>query len=99
MNENQNQNTIVPGLTAIEKTKQNIWDHFGPVLKVLKKASQGKWTWTQNTQCKYIDLRIDMRTGHCILKNRNGDRINIEDFEKQVCNENGLPWKLSEDNN
>lgn len=41
------------------------------------------WIWTRNPRCKYIDLRIDMRDGDFVLLDRSGQRISIEELEKQ----------------
>ena len=70
--------------TPEEKTKYNVWDNFNKdVLPVLKAAQEGRWSWTKNFDCKYIEVRIDMRSGHCIIENRNGQRINPEDLASQ----------------
>lgn len=69
--------------------EHNIW-HKAIELKnfideVLKRIRGGEigWTWIKNSDCKYIDIRIDMRDGGWILLNRGGKRILPEDFYKQ----------------
>lgn len=42
------------------------------------------WTWTKNTECKYIELRIDMRDGRCIIRNRDGELISLEELKSQI---------------
>lgn len=81
-------------LTVEEKSEQNIWDHLGDALPTLKAASRGEWSWGRNSQCKYIELRIDMRTGHCIIRDREGKRINPEDLAYQITSSAGRtePW-------
>lgn len=80
-------------LTLQEKIADNIWDHLSQIFPILKSARKGQWSWLNNGRCKYIDLRIDMRTGHCILSDKDGTRINPEDFAKQTYDSGGLPWK------
>lgn len=45
--------------------------------------SSKEWTWLKNSQCKYVSLRVDMRDGAFVLMNRGGERITIEQLEKQ----------------
>lgn len=45
---------------------------------------ENEWIWTKNPSCKYIDIRIDMRDGNFILKDRNGNRITFDEFKKQI---------------
>lgn len=78
--------------TLQEKIENNIWDRLFEVLPTIEAAKNGKWSWMNNGQCKYIDLRIDMRTGHCILSDRDGKRINPEDFSKQSVKSGGIRW-------
>jgi hypothetical protein len=70
--------------TVEEKTKYNVWDdffeHVKPVLIAMKSK---KWWWFKNQRCKYIEVRIDMRSGHCIIKDQDGVRINPEDLSFQ----------------
>ena len=79
--------------TLQEKIENNIWDRLFEVLPTIEAAKNGKWSWLNNSRCKYIDLRIDMRTGHCILSDKDGTRINPEDFAKQTYDSGGLPWR------
>jgi hypothetical protein len=37
-----------------------------------------RWSWAYNSDCKYVDLRIDMRDGGFVMTNRKGERINLE---------------------
>lgn len=70
--------------TPAEKSAYNVWDNLmTDVLPILRKALVFKWSWWKNPDCKYIDVRIDMRTGHCIIKNNKGERINPEDLAYQ----------------
>lgn len=66
-------------------SKFNVWDRFmEDVLPVLEAASKRKWTWYRNDRCKYIEVRIDMRDGSCIIKDRHGNRITPEELARQM---------------
>ena len=77
-----------------DKIKDNIWeDNFDEVTSFIKevtKVSQveqysnpNNWSWLRNPECKYIDIRIDMRDGGFVIKNRGGLRITFEELKKQ----------------
>lgn len=61
----------------------NTWDHIDSVIEVYDKMKQGKWSWILSKDCKYIDVRIDMRSGHCLIYDNNGNRISPEDLAAQ----------------
>jgi hypothetical protein len=69
-----------PDLTAEERNAMNLWDSLADFLATFNRAmlpygDPAKWTWGRNTRCKYVDLRIDMRDGGCIIRDREGRRI------------------------
>ena len=66
-----------------ERDELNLWDKFGDVLKIVDKMKKGEWKWFNNMKCKYINVRIDMRDGGCIIEDRDGRRILPEDLEYQ----------------
>lgn len=66
-----------------EKIKTNTWDHIDDFLTVMKRARRGEWSWLSNTRCKYVNVRIDIRDGGCIIEDRDGVRISPEDLAKQ----------------
>ena len=66
-----------------EKIETNTWDSIEDFLKVLRSARAGKWHWYENPQCKYVELRVDMRTGACLIRNRDGQRIDPKDLARQ----------------
>lgn len=43
-----------------------------------------RWCWTSNSRCKYIGIRIDMRDGHGVLFDRDGNCISIEQLQFQL---------------
>ena len=80
-------------LTLEIKIKENIWDHINDFLEVYKKSKQGKWTWWKNSKCKYVELRIDMRSGCCIIRDRDGNRIDPKDLEYQLMEDDSVDQK------
>ena len=52
-------------------------------LVALKKMREGQWHWYANSKCKYVELRVDMRTGSCIIKDREGNRIDPKELAIQ----------------
>lgn len=70
-------------LTLEEKEKENIWDHIDSFLKIYKLVKEKKWSWIFSSNCKYVNLRIDMRDGGCIIMDRDGKRISPEQLEYQ----------------
>ncbi len=79
--------------TLDNKIETNTWEEpkdlkelFDFVLEASKAKSPIKdrvWSWTKNSECKYIDIRIDMRDGGFILRNRNDKRIELKDLKFQ----------------
>jgi len=67
-----------PKLSTKEKGEMNLWDHVDSFFTVYEKMKKKEWLWFLNTECKYINLRIDMRDGGCIIKDREGKRISPE---------------------
>lgn len=80
-----------------QKIATNTWDHIDGVLKVLELARAGKWNWGANSQCKYIEVRIDMRDGGCILKDHEGNRIDLETLQRQSHEASGFTWREMQD--
>lgn len=73
--------------------KTNAWVPLASVLEVIN-ASQvpaeigtGFWRWYYNTRCKYINLRIDMRDAHCLIQDRDGHSITLEQLQHQIHNQ------------
>lgn len=66
-----------------EKIKSNTWDNIDDFIGVLQAAREGKWQWLWNTRCKYVELRVDMRDGGCIIRDRHGNRIDPKELAYQ----------------
>jgi len=56
---------------------------WSPAQEVLDIVSNEDWCWGRNSKCKYIDLRIDTRDGHCVIQDRNGVVISLDDVKYQ----------------
>jgi hypothetical protein len=81
------------GLTLKQKQAANVWDHVDDALAVIELARAGKWSPYENMQCKYIELRIDMRDGGCLIRDKDGNRIDVTDLRKQMSGfMHGEPW-------
>jgi hypothetical protein len=46
-------------------------------------GSKPHWHWVRNPDCKYIDIRIDMRDGGWVLLNRDRERISPDQLKHQ----------------
>ncbi len=64
-------------------TIETKWVSIDEVTKILSLAKENKWFWFKNTRCKYLNLRVDMRDGHCIIKDRDGNKITIDQLNYQ----------------
>ena len=51
--------------------------------EVIDVVSAKEWTWSRNHHCKYISLRIDTRDGKCIIKDRHGEVITLDEVKRQ----------------
>jgi hypothetical protein len=72
-----------------EKIKLNVWDHVDDFLKVYEAMKREEWNWALNSRCKYVELRIDMRDGGCIIRDRDGNRIDPKELEHQYSESKG----------
>lgn len=57
---------------------------FSEVIETIKGLlTDLSWSWARNHNCKYVDIRIDMRDGGFIVMDRTGERINMEQLKWQ----------------
>lgn len=68
------------------------WVPLEGIFEVLSKARKGEWTWTNNPDCKYIDLRIDMRDGCAVISDRDGKQITLPKLAQQAFPSGGMSW-------
>lgn len=73
--------------TVGDKDRFNVWDRLDVVWETVKRSLSGEWSWCRNTACKYIDIRIDMRDGNCIIKDNTGKRIGPAELRRQFGEE------------
>jgi hypothetical protein len=80
---------VIPEFEA--KVERNIWhdlpelpEWISTIQELTSKDSD--WSWAKNHECKYIDIRIDMRDGGFVVLSREGDdgrRICLEHLKWQ----------------
>jgi hypothetical protein len=63
-----------------EKIKKNMWDSIDDFLDVLTMAREGKWRWAMNPKFKYVNIRVDMRDGGCLILDDNDKRVDPKDL-------------------
>lgn len=63
------------------------WIPLSLVMEVIEEAKLGNWTWCNNSPCKYIELRIDMRDTGCLIKDRDGNQITLDQLKFQYGKE------------
>lgn len=69
---------------------RNIWVPLKNVTKVLDEIKNNpEWSWARNSTCKYIEIKIDMRTQDCIIFNRENKKIlpNQIKYQYKECEE------------
>lgn len=59
------------------------WVSIDEVIKILEKMKREEWTWMANSKCKYLNLRVDMRDGHCVIRDRNNSPITLDELNFQ----------------
>jgi hypothetical protein len=59
------------------------WIPLNDFIAVLNRITRNGWCWSKNARCKYVELRIDMRDGHCFISDRDGNDITLEELAYQ----------------
>jgi hypothetical protein len=65
------------------------WIPLAQVLEIIGLAERGDWSWCGNSRCKHIELRIDMRDRHCLVKDRDGNPASLEELRLQHGSQGG----------
>lgn len=69
------------------KVSDNEWESPSELLdnlkRIIKCIENKDWHWGRNMDCKYINIRIDMRDGGHIIVNQRGKRCSVESVEYQ----------------
>jgi hypothetical protein len=60
---------------------------FEQVRGWLDEVEAGRWSWTRNTRCKYVDIKLDTRRGAYALHDRDGKPITYEELRWQYGRE------------
>lgn len=60
------------------------WNPLKETVEAVEECLNGNWRWIKNTSCKYVSIQIDMRDGHCLLKDRYGNVIDIDTLKHQL---------------
>ena len=70
--------------TLKQLTKPRPWDgRFVKPIGEEENEEENRWSWAYNPNCKYINIRIDMRDGGFTLSNDTDGRINLERLKWQ----------------
>jgi hypothetical protein len=75
-----------------EKIEHNFWEKPNTLQEIVDFIKENanrdsEWKWLWNSECKYIDLRIDMRDGGFTLSAK-GKRISLNQLKWQYSKEN-----------
>lgn len=74
--------------TEFEKYQASVVGRWKPSAEVFETIARlledCKWRWSRNTRCKYVDVRIDMRDGKCVLTDRHGKDLTIDELKEQL---------------
>lgn len=77
--------------TLMDRDRYNVWDKIEHFLSILKKMKNKEWSWHRNMDCKYVTIRVDMRTGHCIISDKEGNRISPAQLAWQYSQDTPIP--------
>ena len=80
---------VIPEFDA--KVDRNEWHNLSELpewISTINRLTDKKsgWSWAYNTECKYIDIRVDMRDGGFVVLSREGEdgrRISLEHLKWQ----------------
>lgn len=62
------------------------WVPIGDLFEIINNPD---WAWSLNTRCKYLNIRLDTRTHHCIVEDRNGVPITLDELRYQYRADTG----------
>ena len=82
-------------MNIVDKIKTNTWEKpntLEEIMEFIKQSTKedSDWSWARNSECKYIDLRIDMRDGGFTLSAK-GYRISLDRLKWQYSKETPTP--------
>lgn len=56
---------------------------FDDLIAWLTEVNAGRWHWCQNSQCKYVEIKIDTRSGAYGLQDRDGKSLTLDELKRQ----------------
>lgn len=59
-----------------------------PVNEILEVLYTKKWVWWKNSRCKYLRLKVNTATKMCLIFDRKGTEITMEEFKHQAGGSN-----------
>lgn len=85
----------------IDANQWHLRDDLDELIAFIKEASKEKiftkeggyvpgekyWSWAKNMKCKYVSINFDMRDGAFTLRDKDGNRIHLEDLKYQYGDE------------
>lgn len=82
-----NKSEFMAFVETINKLATDYDTLIGPLVRHVdelpEEEKEPKWSWAYNHNCKYINLRIDMRDGAFTMTNNEGERINLKQLKWQ----------------
>lgn len=75
----------------------NEWFNSGSLQRLffhITQAVNEKFAWLPISKCKYLTVRIDMRTGDFLLLDQYGVRLTTEETEKLLHGSKVIPFNL-----
>ena len=77
------------------RIQHNEWDDIQAVIDVLEQVKQKRWSWVKSDGAKYLNIRLDMRDGGCIIL-RDNKRISPKQLAWQYSSDMPNPIPDSE---
>lgn len=75
----ENFDEVVAFIKQAAKETEDKYEPYGNTLK----PGCIDWSWARNMDCKYVNIRIDMRDGGFVLVNQKGERISLDALKWQ----------------
>jgi hypothetical protein len=74
----------------------NHWYPFKELVQAFREMQFNKWKWTRNQNCKYVNIRFDMRDMGCIVSTDRLGWITLErlKFQHSYSGEKPIEWKI-----
>lgn len=60
---------------------------FNQLREWIERVEAGEWSWCADSPCKYVEIRIDTRSGAYSIADRDGNAISFEQLAHQYGRE------------